>query len=123
MRWPGGWWAGVVAGEPAAGEGSVLAGCCGARSGVVRCGGARWAWWGRGGRSNTWRRCARFVQLRIAVRVALVAGAWIGYAVNDTGPVLIAAMLGIWLCSLPAVLPAPAAPGPSPDSAPRAPTD
>lgn len=45
------------------------------------------------------------------VRIALVAGAWIGYAVNDTGPVLIAAMLGIWLCHLPAVLPAPSGTG------------
>src|SRR5699024_9350378 len=41
------------------------------------------------------------------VRIALVAGAWIGYEVNDTGPVLIAAMLGIWPCQLPVVLPAP----------------
>ncbi|MGO2559380.1 hypothetical protein [Brachybacterium sp.] len=73
-----------------------------------------------------WRRLAALDAEHPAsysVRVALVAGAWIGYAVNDTGPVLIAAMLGIWLCHLPAVLPAPAEPGPSPDSAPRAPTD
>ncbi|MGP9744173.1 hypothetical protein [Brachybacterium sp. AOP29-B2-41] len=41
------------------------------------------------------------------VRVALVVGTWVGYAVNDTGPVLVAAMFGIWLCYLPAVLPAP----------------
>jgi len=42
-----------------------------------------------------------------AVRVALVVGAWVGYAVNDTGPVLVAAMVGIWLAHLPAVLPDP----------------
>ena len=41
------------------------------------------------------------------VRIAQVAGAWVGYAVNDTGPVLVAAMLGIWLAHLPAVLPDP----------------
>lgn len=41
------------------------------------------------------------------VRIALVVGAWLGYAVNDTGPVLVAAMLGIWLAHLPAVLLAP----------------
>lgn len=39
------------------------------------------------------------------VRVALVAGAWLGYAVNDTGPVLVAAMLAVWVTQLPAVLP------------------
>lgn len=42
-----------------------------------------------------------------AVRVALVVGAGLGYAVNDTGPVLVAAMVGVWLCLLPPVLPAP----------------
>lgn len=41
------------------------------------------------------------------VRVALVAGTWVGYAVNDTGPVLVAAMVGVWLAYLPAVLPEP----------------
>ncbi|MEE1619376.1 hypothetical protein [Brachybacterium sp. J153] len=41
------------------------------------------------------------------VRIALVVGAWVGYAVNDTGPVLVAAMLGVWLVLLPAVLPDP----------------
>lgn len=41
------------------------------------------------------------------VRVALVAGAWLGYAVNDTGPVLVAAMLAVWLTQLPVVLPDP----------------
>lgn len=41
------------------------------------------------------------------VRIALVVGAWVGYAVNDTGPVLIAAMLGLWLAHLPAILPDP----------------
>ena len=41
------------------------------------------------------------------VRIALVVGAWVGYAVNDTGPVLIAAMLGIWLALLPPTLPDP----------------
>lgn len=35
------------------------------------------------------------------VRVALVVGTWVGYAVNDTGPVLVAAMFGIWLCCCP----------------------
>ncbi|MDN5822083.1 MAG: hypothetical protein L0H39_11420, partial [Brachybacterium sp.] len=57
-----------------------------------------------------WRRLAALDAEHPAsypVRVALVAGAWIGYAVNDTGPVLIAAMLGIWLCHLPAMLPTP----------------
>ncbi|MGY5764192.1 hypothetical protein ACXET9_03195 [Brachybacterium sp. DNPG3] len=42
-----------------------------------------------------------------AVRIALVAGGWLGYAVNDTGPVLVAAMLGVWLALLPAVVPTP----------------
>jgi hypothetical protein len=42
------------------------------------------------------------------VRIALVVGAWVGYAVNDTGPVLVAAMLGLWLAHLPGVLPDPA---------------
>jgi hypothetical protein len=32
----------------------------------------------------------------------------VGYAVNDTGPVLVAAMLGIWLALLPAIFPDPA---------------
>ncbi|MGO1391568.1 hypothetical protein [Brachybacterium alimentarium] len=41
------------------------------------------------------------------VRVATVAGTWLGYAVNDTGPVLVAAVFGIWLAFLPAALPAP----------------
>ena len=44
------------------------------------------------------------------VRVALVVGAWLGYAVNDTGPVLVAAMLGVWITQLPAVLPDPSGP-------------
>lgn len=57
-----------------------------------------------------WRRLAALDAENPAaywVRVALVVGTWVGYAVNDTGPVLVAAMLGIWLCYLPAVLPAP----------------
>ncbi|ASK66333.1 hypothetical protein CFK39_11445 [Brachybacterium avium] len=57
-----------------------------------------------------WRRLAALDAEHPAsypVRVALVAGGWVGYAVNDTGPVLIAAMLGIWLCHLPALLPTP----------------
>ncbi|MGO2720382.1 MAG: hypothetical protein ACTIAR_08725, partial [Brachybacterium tyrofermentans] len=41
------------------------------------------------------------------VRVALVAGTWLGYAVNDTGPVLVAAVFGIWFAFLPVALPAP----------------
>lgn len=41
------------------------------------------------------------------VRIALVVGAWVGYAVNDTGPVLVTAMIGVWLAHLPAVLPGP----------------
>lgn len=41
------------------------------------------------------------------VRVALVAGTWLGYAVNDTGPVLVASVFGIWLAFLPVALPAP----------------
>lgn len=41
-----------------------------------------------------------------AVRVALVVGAWLGYAVNDTGPVLVTAMLAVWATLLPTVLPA-----------------
>jgi len=59
-----------------------------------------------------WRRLAALDVEHPAsyrVRVALVVGAWVGYAVNDTGPVLVAAMLGIWLAYLPAVLPAPQA--------------
>lgn len=57
-----------------------------------------------------WRRLAALDLEHPAsywVRVALVVGAWVGYAVNDTGPVLIASMFGIWLCLLPATLPAP----------------
>ena len=57
-----------------------------------------------------WRRLAALDAEHPAsygVRVALVAGAWMGYVVNDTGPVLIAAVLGIWLCLLPAILPSP----------------
>ena len=41
------------------------------------------------------------------VRLALVVGTWLGYAVNDTGPVLVASIVGIWLCYLPAILPGP----------------
>ncbi|MCG7309051.1 hypothetical protein [Brachybacterium sp. ACRRE] len=41
-----------------------------------------------------------------SVRIALVAGGWLGYAVNDTGPVLIAAVLGLSILALAAVLPA-----------------
>lgn len=44
-----------------------------------------------------------------AVRVALVVGVWIGWSVNDTGPVLVAAAMGIWLAMLPEALPSPAA--------------
>ncbi|MDO5661587.1 MAG: hypothetical protein Q4G40_02730 [Brachybacterium sp.] len=47
-----------------------------------------------------------------AVRVALAVGAWIGYATNDTGPVLIVATLGVslalWIPALPDPRPAPA---------------
>ena len=48
------------------------------------------------------------------VRVALVVGTWVGYAVNDTGPVLVAAVFGLWLAHLPAVLPDPAPPAAEP---------
>ena len=41
------------------------------------------------------------------VLIALVAGAWLGYAVNDTGPVLVGAVLVVWMLWLPAILPAP----------------
>lgn len=41
------------------------------------------------------------------VRIALAVGAWLGYAVNDTGPVLVAAMLGIVLALLVPMLPDP----------------
>lgn len=41
------------------------------------------------------------------VRIALVVGTWLGYAVNDTGPVLVAAVVAVWLPMLPAALPAP----------------
>ena len=44
------------------------------------------------------------------VRVVLVIGAWLGYAVNDTGPVLVTAMLAVWVTQLPAVLPDPFGP-------------
>lgn len=57
-----------------------------------------------------WRRLAALDTEHPAsywVRVALVVGTWVGYAVNDTGPVLVAAMFGIWLAYLPAVLAAP----------------
>ncbi|MFC7456070.1 hypothetical protein ACFQS2_02585 [Brachybacterium sp. GCM10030267] len=60
-----------------------------------------------------WRRLAELDTLHpasYAVRVALVAGTWLGYAVNDTGPVLVAAILGIWIAYLPAVLPDPTLP-------------
>ncbi|GAB2541065.1 hypothetical protein [Brachybacterium huguangmaarense] len=43
-----------------------------------------------------------------AVRVALAAGGWLGYAVNDTGPVLVAGALGIALALLLPMLPDPA---------------
>lgn len=59
-----------------------------------------------------WRRLAALDAAHPSahrVRIALVVGAWVGYAVNDTGPVLVAAMLGLWLAYLPAVLPDPAA--------------
>ena len=59
-----------------------------------------------------WRRLAALDAehpASYAVRVALVVGAWVGYAVNDTGPVLVAAMVGLWLAHLPAVLPSPQA--------------
>lgn len=39
--------------------------------------------------------------------IAVVAGGWLGYAVNDTGPVLGAAMFGIVLVLLPPALPSP----------------
>ena len=58
-----------------------------------------------------WRRLAALDEehpVAHRVRIALVVGAWVGYAVNDTGPVLVAAMLGIWLALLPALLPDPA---------------
>lgn len=58
-----------------------------------------------------WRRLVAFDQQLDAayrVRVALVAGAWLGYAVNDTGPVLLAGVLAVWLTLLPAALPDPA---------------
>lgn len=57
------------------------------------------------------------------VRVALVVGAWLGYAVNDTGPVLVAAMLAVWVAQLPAVLPDPepsARPASEPEEQPGA---
>lgn len=41
------------------------------------------------------------------VRIALAVGAWLGYAVNDTGPVLVAAMLGVVLALLVPMLPGP----------------
>lgn len=66
-----------------------------------------------------WRRLAALDAEHPAsywVRVALVVGTWVGYAVNDTGPVLVAAIFGIWLCYLPAVLPTG-----SPRPLPRAP--
>ena len=58
-----------------------------------------------------WRRLAALDEehpVAHRVRIALVVGAWVGYAVNDTGPVLVAAMLGIWIALLPALLPDPA---------------
>lgn len=60
-------------------------------------------------------RLARLVALDEAypsaylLRIALVAGGWLGYAVNDTGPVLIAAMFGICIAYLPVAVPSPAA--------------
>ena len=66
-----------------------------------------------------WRRLAALDAEHPAsywVRIALVVGTWVGYAVNDTGPVLVAAMFGIWLCYLPVVLPTG-----SPRPLPRAP--
>jgi hypothetical protein len=58
-----------------------------------------------------WRRLAALDEehpVAHRARIALVVGAWVGYAVNDTGPVLVAAMLGIWLALLPAIFPDPA---------------
>lgn len=61
-----------------------------------------------------------------SVRIALVLGTWAGYAGNDTGPVLVAAIFGVWLAALPAVLPDPergadtaAAPGTAPEGSTR----
>ncbi|MCS6712042.1 hypothetical protein JSY14_08420 [Brachybacterium sp. EF45031] len=53
-----------------------------------------------------------------AVRLCLVLGTWAGYLVNDTGPVLVAAVLGVALCLLPPLLPDPAA---DPTAGPGAP--
>lgn len=58
-----------------------------------------------------WRRLTALdaeVDAARAVRIALVAGTWFGYAVNDTGPVLVAAVLAVWMMLLPAALPEPA---------------
>lgn len=41
------------------------------------------------------------------VRITLAVGAWLGYAVNDTGPVLVAAALGVTLALLLPMLPVP----------------
>ena len=55
-----------------------------------------------------WRSLAALDQQHptaYAVRLCLVVGTWVGYLVNDTGPVLVASIFGIWLALLPAVLP------------------
>ena len=70
-----------------------------------------------------WHRLAALDDLHpasYAVRVALVVGTWVGYAVNDTGPVLVAAIFGIWLAFLPAALPAPRPTGAEPTGADEA---
>lgn len=50
----------------------------------------------------------RQVPVSRAVRIAIIAGAWLGFAVNDTGAVLVAGALAMWLVLLPVVLPDPA---------------
>ncbi|MCL6422551.1 hypothetical protein Bequi_03985 [Brachybacterium sp. JHP9] len=55
-----------------------------------------------------WRSLAALdaaLPIAYPVRIALVAGGWLGYLVNDTGPVLIAAMLGLWVLALGQLLP------------------
>lgn len=44
-----------------------------------------------------------------AVLLVLVLATWAGYLVNDTGPVLVAGVVAVWLMHLPALLPDPSA--------------
>ncbi|MFC0676021.1 hypothetical protein [Brachybacterium hainanense] len=58
-------------------------------------------------RAGLARLAALDAQVPVAwsVRLAVVVGAWVGFLVNDTGAVLVAGALAMWLVLLPAALP------------------